>query len=418
VAPVLGLPAGVSFHFVLNNQVYSDNRIPPRGFTNEAFEQIQSPVVGYSYPDNQYWDDTEYHLPAETARVEVTLNYQTTSKEYIEFLRDANVTNDSGQVLYDLWNTTGKSAPVAMASAVEDLAPVGGQPPVADFSGTPVSGTAPLAVQFTDLSSNAPITWAWEFGDGGTSTEQNPLYSFQNAGTYSVTLTVSNNHGSDTLARTDYITVNDAGGGAVLHVDAISVSRVKKGKNWRGVALVQIVDETGSPVPGATVEGFFNYPNGDLLSEVTGNDGMAEIQSDQTRNPPADWCFEVTDVILVGAIYDPASNVVGSACESGAKSRGEVAPEFRANLTSYPNPFNPSTRIDFRIEKAGPVKVNVYGLDGRVVANLVDGILPAGYHGIDWLAQGNDGRMLASGTYIIRLEAGDEQLVHRITLLK
>jgi hypothetical protein len=88
VAAAVGQSAGVSFHFVLNNKIYSDNRIPPRGFTNAAFEQIQSPPVNYSYDDGQYWDDTVYSLPAGTARVDVTLYYQSTSKEYVEFLRD------------------------------------------------------------------------------------------------------------------------------------------------------------------------------------------------------------------------------------------------------------------------------------------------------------------------------------------
>ena len=64
---------------------------------------IQSPPVGYTYADGQYWDDTAYVLPAERGSCAVTLYYQTTSKEYIEFLRDENVTNSVGQELYDAW---------------------------------------------------------------------------------------------------------------------------------------------------------------------------------------------------------------------------------------------------------------------------------------------------------------------------
>lgn len=124
IAGATGLPEGPSFHFVLNNKVYSDNRIPPRGFTNAAFEQIQSPPVAYSYADGQYWDDTQYTLSGAAARVMVTLYYQTTSKEYIEFLHSENVTNDWGTIIHDLWSTTGKSAPVAMATATVDLQPI------------------------------------------------------------------------------------------------------------------------------------------------------------------------------------------------------------------------------------------------------------------------------------------------------
>jgi hypothetical protein len=116
LAGALGFPAGPSFHFVLNDTVYFDDRIPPRGFTNAAFKAIQSPPVDYSYADGQYWDDTRYdNIPANAESVRVTLYYQTTSKEYVEFLRDANVTNNAGLDLYNAWVNQGMAPPVAMA---------------------------------------------------------------------------------------------------------------------------------------------------------------------------------------------------------------------------------------------------------------------------------------------------------------
>src|SRR2546425_6793691 len=81
------------------------------------------------------------------------------------------------------------------------------QPPVASFSGSPTSGTAPLAVSFTDTSSGQPTSWAWTFGDGGTSTAQNPSHVYTAAGTYSVALTATNTVGSNTLTKTNCITV-------------------------------------------------------------------------------------------------------------------------------------------------------------------------------------------------------------------
>jgi hypothetical protein len=116
LSPVVGLPVGPSFHFVLNDSVFSDNRIPPRGFTNAAFEAIQSQAVAHAYADSQYWDETVYVLPTPTRFVEVTLYYQTTTKEYVEFLRDENVTNTAGVDLYNAWVAHGRSAPVAMAT--------------------------------------------------------------------------------------------------------------------------------------------------------------------------------------------------------------------------------------------------------------------------------------------------------------
>jgi PKD repeat protein len=82
-------------------------------------------------------------------------------------------------------------------------------PPVAAFSASPTSGLAPLSVTFTDESTNDPTDWAWDFGDGGSSSEQHPQYTYDNAGTFAVTLTVSNAAGSDTLTMPDYIVVQE-----------------------------------------------------------------------------------------------------------------------------------------------------------------------------------------------------------------
>jgi hypothetical protein len=113
-----GVPDGTLFHFVLNNDVLKDNRIPPRGFTNAAYEDFGGAPVAYSYADGQYWDESFYTIPSGTTSAEVTLYYQSTSKEFVEFLRDENTTNTKGQEMYDLWNDNGKSPPEVMASTI------------------------------------------------------------------------------------------------------------------------------------------------------------------------------------------------------------------------------------------------------------------------------------------------------------
>ncbi len=82
-----------------------------------------------------------------------------------------------------------------------------GNGPVADFSGTPLTGQASLTVSFTDLTTNAPTAWSWNFGDGGTSTLQNPSHVYTTAGSYAVTLTASNACGPNTMTKPGYITV-------------------------------------------------------------------------------------------------------------------------------------------------------------------------------------------------------------------
>ena len=83
------------------------------------------------------------------------------------------------------------------------------QAPVADFSASPLSGVAPLTVQFTDLSTNSPTSWSWDFGDGATSTEQNPSHVYSSIGTYTVSLTACNGVGCDDEVKSAFVTVNE-----------------------------------------------------------------------------------------------------------------------------------------------------------------------------------------------------------------
>jgi len=117
LAGILELTAGKSFHFVLNDMVVKDNRIPPQGFTNAAFDAFGGTPVDCSYVDGQYWDHTYYNIPLAAASSKVNLYYRSTSKEFIEFLRDENATNSTGQQMYDLWNENDKCPPELMETA-------------------------------------------------------------------------------------------------------------------------------------------------------------------------------------------------------------------------------------------------------------------------------------------------------------
>ena len=79
-----------------------------------------------------------------------------------------------------------------------------------DFTGAPRSGVSPLTVQFTDTSTGflEPVTYLWDFGDGNTSSSQNPRYTYNEPGSFAVTLIISNTSGAQaTLAQNNYITV-------------------------------------------------------------------------------------------------------------------------------------------------------------------------------------------------------------------
>jgi len=110
---------------------------------------------------------------------------------------------------------------------------------IADFSCDVGSGTAPLTVVFTDLSTGSPASWAWDFDSDGTvdSTEQNPTHTYSEPGTYTVTLTVNNAAGADSEIKANLVTVG--------------VSRNDDWSQWQNSVTHYAVHQTDSPVTSA-----------------------------------------------------------------------------------------------------------------------------------------------------------------------
>lgn len=117
-----GLSPGPSFHFILNDVIVKDNRIPPRGFKNDKFAEHLCAPVGAKYADGQYWDEVDWELPPGTARVEARLMYQSVSWEYLKFFVETNKTDDWGVRLHAAWEKTGRCPPEIIAEISSELA--------------------------------------------------------------------------------------------------------------------------------------------------------------------------------------------------------------------------------------------------------------------------------------------------------
>lgn len=102
-------------------------------------------------------------------------------------------------------------------------------PPVAQFSANQTSGDVPMTVQFSDLSTGSNTNWYWDFDNDGTidSTEQNPSHTFSSAGTYSVSLTVSDGRNGDEEVKVNYITVSEAADESDENELSIDIKKIK-----------------------------------------------------------------------------------------------------------------------------------------------------------------------------------------------
>ena len=298
--------------------------------------------------------------------------------------------------------------------------------PVADFVGSPTSGDAPLTVDFTDQSTGNPTSWNWDFGDGNTSTAQNPTHTYNNPGTYTVTLTVSNDCGSDQVTKVDYITVTEPPQ-QTMHVNNMEVIKEYFWFLTRGRARVQIVDASGNPVADATVQGEWTEGASGTAEFTTGSDGWGETVSSWYWSDPT-YTFCVTDVIKTGWTYDAAANNMTCASSDGSTSAkvasltSEELKEIETSLGhklhyNYPNPFNPSTTINFFLPEAAHVRVEIYNALGERVATLLDGPVAAGAKSVVWNGKDNSGNTVGSGFYFYRITINNEQTFSRKMLL-
>lgn len=165
-------------------------------------------------------------------------------------------------------------------------------PPVADFTGTPKIITPGQSVQFTDESALDPTSWSWNFGDGeANSTLQNPLHTYPTAGTYTVTLTATNDDGSVTKTKTNYVRVSDV----LFNPDVTygSVSDIDGNTYF----TIQIGTQTWMAENLKTTK----YNDGTGIQLVTGNSAWASLSS------PA-YCWPNNDAATYkedyGAVYN------------------------------------------------------------------------------------------------------------------
>jgi PKD repeat protein len=133
-----------------------------------------------------------------------------------------------GTTLYFAGEATHNTAPSTVPGALQSGERAGGEvdtdlggppaagTPIADFSALVVSGDPPLDVSFTDLSTELPTGWSWDFGDTGTSSDQHPIHQYTTPGVYTVSLTATNPIGSHTRVLPKLIFVPEPSGIAVL----------------------------------------------------------------------------------------------------------------------------------------------------------------------------------------------------------
>jgi len=168
-----------------------------------------------------------------------------------------------------------------------------------------------LQVSFDGHSSQDPdgfvVAYDWNFGDGSAhSTDMNPLHTYGAAGTYTVTLTVTDSQGlKGSTAVT--VTVNPDPSALAVRVGNIDMSVTRIGSYYQGIAKVTVLDRGGRAVSGATVSGKWSGLVSTAASAKTSSTGIAQFTTARTRLTGT-FTFTVTGISYPGYSYDASQN--------------------------------------------------------------------------------------------------------------
>jgi PKD repeat protein len=343
---------------------------------------------------------------------------------------------------YTMSNTTWE-ADVALAISAEieceaTQAPVA---PVAAFSADATMVCAGNEVNFTDESTNDPTSWLWDFGDGNTSEETNPTHTYADAGDYTVTLTATNNTGSDSEVKTDYISVdpepvNFAGNASAdVICDGETVDLSMSGTfgapySWEGpggvianssstsvtpsvtTTYTAICDDgvcraesevtiTVNPQPGIPA---ISSGGGGALSASSSSSGTWQWYLDGnpidganastfTATEDGDYQAEIMDINGCVSISDALSVVLSAVFDEALNAAVEL----------YPNPVSGILTVQFNNYPLNGLSLSLVDVAGRELHTIV----------ADNALMEIDMRSLSAGVYMLKLETDNGSLAVR-----
>ncbi len=247
--------------------------------------------------------------------------------------------------------------------------------PVAGFVADVTEGVYPLEVTFTNQSENA-TSYVWDFGDDQASTEVSPVHIYNQPGDYSVSLVASNDNYTDTIVKSNYITV-------------------------------------GWPVPLADFD----------ASPLTGADPLTVVFTDQSQNANT-WLWDFGDGqfsveqnpthVFQKGIYDISLLVTNSSGNNSTIKEKlinsgyvDLPEKYKDILKVFPNPVSNWLTIELKNDHNKAVEFALYNASGKLIKSIISKTETN-------IKEQVDMRGLKAGNYLLRISWGNEVLVMNI----
>jgi hypothetical protein len=313
--------------------------------------------------------------------------------------------------------------------------------PVADAGG-PYSGIVGIPVAFDGTASTDPdgdaLTYSWDFdaADGITpdATGSTPSHTYTVPGTFTVTLTVTDN-GTPQLSGTDTATADiTASSGFPANAFIDGGDRVIRLNSSKPTWCLELEPANHSfrvtDIIPSSILATFNGTSIHSIGKAHVDDGRLEVcfAKDQLRilfaslsNGRRTVTVSITGDLNGGGSFIASLDVVvvktggpgGLAKDGEDEGHGHHAFAFAS-----PNPLNPSTTISFELSRPGSVQLNVYDVSGRLVKTLANGFMGAGSHSVGWDGTSRQGARVASGVYFYLLQTPEATVKSNLVVAK
>lgn len=320
----------------------------------------------------------------------------------------------------------------ASSSATIDIhVTANNRPPVANPGG-PYQGAAGQPVSFDGSGSSDPdgnaLTYAWTFGDGGTGTGVAPSHTYALAGSYLVTLTVTDN-GTPPLSNSATTT------STILNLVPVQVffktngaGRVNVYNGGTQLVGLQVLNRPPTDIDPTTIKmtatvcattSINVLPKGVSIGDVN-KDGIPDLDVSFARSDLQLLLGCVANNSLVTITITGKTTAAAGSLPVQGTATIKVGTHGGAAVSAFaaPNPFNPQTLISYTLRNSGNVSVRIYSLAGRLVRTLEEGYATTGLHEVRWNGKDNSNQTVPSGMYFVQVKQGEDGAIYKVVVAK